>query len=888
MKKWLLLISVTVLSCATLHAQQRDELRLLSSSHSRLNASTGHMVNYRPVYEHHGSTLSADSGYIYNNDEGQQFFDAFGKVIITQPNGTVIYADKLHYVAETQLATLTNNVRMVDGDAVLTTNYLTYNMKSSVGTYTDGGRIVNTTDTITSRNAYYFDNTKDAYFRYDVVVRTPDVKIFTDTMRYNSVSKITYFYGPTNIKGNDGENMYTERGEYNTETEQAWFDRNNLYTEGSRFLRGDSIYYDGVSGNGRAVENVVFIDTADQYFTYGGEGVYNRTDESITMTRNPLVMTVTRNDSTSTATDSLATDSTAVDTTLVPPPLRPDSLGVVPEQPPAADTIYMTADTLFSQLILLKDYVPRVFELDREGGELDEYDDEEFTDEFGNLDEFAPTDSAGTLMRQPGTDTLQQDSAAALPVDTVGAPPVDALETPPDSLITPPKDTVIQKDTPVNDKGTATDSTLLATHIERVDAVPLRTQLGHDALARSLTADSVLREQSVIPTGGEADSLMAGAIAALARQPASADTIPRDSLANDTAKTRIIKAYYNVRLFKSDLQAVADSVYYGYPDSMMRFFGRPMIWAQGSQMTADTIFMQVRNEQLDNMLLVSNAFMVNTQLDSSKYNQVKGRRITGFFTDNALDRMFVDGNAESIYYMVDEKEQVYTNMYHSRSSRIKIVVDSNQIVEFSPVRRVDGKVYPMFLIPQEAEILDGFVWKPGDRPTSKEDLLTRRRPPADAELAIPADSADTDGRPIVEDQPSAADSVNVEFPEQPRDSLMTDSLMTDSLTRDSLTADSLSQQTYLLRLKRPEIQASTLYRPGPINPMARYPVKNAGANSCLSNRFQSCMDITTSMVIINGRVASRVNKPAISRTEQNNSAKIANPMDSDPPRPKKS
>src|SRR5690606_36587805 len=310
-KKWLLLISVTVLSCATLHAQQRDELRLLSSSHSRLNASTGHMVNYRPVYEHHGSTLSADSGYIYNNDEGQQFFDAFGKVIITQPNGTVIYADKLHYVAETQLATLTNNVRMVDGDAVLTTNYLTYNMKSSVGTYTDGGRIVSTTDTITSRNAYYFDDTKDAYFRYDVLVRTPDMKIFTDTMRYNSVSEITYIYGPTNIKGTDGENMYTEGGEYNTETEQAWFDPNNLYTEGSRFLRGDSIYYDGVSGNGRAVDNVVFIDTADQYFSYGGEGVYNRADESITMTRNPLVMTVTRSDST--AADTVVADTVAAD-----------------------------------------------------------------------------------------------------------------------------------------------------------------------------------------------------------------------------------------------------------------------------------------------------------------------------------------------------------------------------------------------------------------------------------------------------------------------------------------------------------------------------------------------------------------------------------------------
>ncbi|MFC3196736.1 OstA-like protein [Parapedobacter deserti] len=750
-KKCLMLVCITALMSSLLHAQQRDELRLISSSHSRLNAATGNMMNYRPVYEHHGSTLSADSGYVYNDDEGRQYFDAFGKVIITQPNGTVIYADKLHYVAETQLATLTNNVRMVDGSAVLTTNYLTYNMKSSVGTYTGGGRIVNTTDTITSRNAYYFDNTKDAYFRYDVIVRTPDVKIYTDTMRYNSGTKMTYFYGPTNIKGNDGENLYTERGEYNTDTEQAWFDRNNLYTEGSRFLRGDSIYYDGRSGDGRAVQNVVFVDTADQYFTFGGEGVYRRADESITMTRNPLVMTVTRNDSV--AVDSASTyngivqprDSTGIShNTSTPFPV--DSLHEPVTGKPAVDTIYMTADTLFSQVIPLKDYVPKIFDLDREGGEIDDYEDQDYGDDFGEMDELGSVDGSDEPLI--GQDSLGTD---IIP-DSLQRQVVDTVKTPPDSIA------VKTQPQPPVDTTAKTNTALPKTHLKRVEAAPLSVQLGHDALGRNLAADSVLRAQAVIPKGGEADSLMTGAIATLSR-PLS-DTLPGDSLAMDTAKTRIIKAYYNVRLFKSDLQAVADSVYYGYPDSMMRFFGRPMIWAQGSQMTADTIYMQIRNEQLDNMLLVSNAFLVNTQLDSAKYNQVKGRRITGFFLNNTLERMFVDGNAESIYYSVDEKQRVYTNMYHSRSSRIKILVDSNEIVQFNPIRRVDGKVYPLHLAPQDAEILEGFVWKPSDRPTSKADLLARRRPPADQVLtdSVTSPTESADGQPVTDRPPDESAS----------------------------------------------------------------------------------------------------------------------------------
>lgn len=748
MKKFPLLVVLVAFVSSCLHAQD-DQLRLISSSHSRLNASTGNIMNYRPVYEHQGSTLSADSGYIYNDDLGRQYFDAFGKVIITQPSGTVIYADKLHYVAETQLATLTNNVRMVDDDAVLTTNYLTYNMKSSVGTYTGGGRIVNTTDTITSRNAYYFDNTSDAYFRHDVVVRTPNVNIFTDTMRYNSASKMTYFYGPTNIRGHEGENLYTERGQYQTETEQAWFDNNNLYTEGSRFLKGDSLYYDGQSGNGRAVNNVVFIDTADQFFAYGGIGVYHRDRESITMTDRPLVVTVTRNDNPSPA-DSLAAphDSLAVDS-LRDERISTDSLTALPAEQPAVDSIYMTADTLFSQLIPLKAYVPMQFDLDREGGDLtlfeddgydftlDSLDESDFSDDFDEI----PLDSlaippADTLFRQPGADP----------------PPLDSLrEELGDRLV----DTLT-----VDTTDGATPNALLQTHLDRVQAAPLPTE--EAPMAQQLSADSLLRAEAVIPMGGEADSLMADAVAASGRT--QADSLPPDSLVSDTSKTRIIKAYYNVRLFKSDLQAVADSVYYGYPDSMMRFFGRPMIWAQGSQLTSDTIYMQIRNEKLDNMLLVNNAFLVNTQLDSSKFNQIKGRRITGFFSNNQLERLFVDGNAESIYYNVSEEQQQFTDMYHNRSSRIKILVDSNEIRQFIPISRIDGKVYPLHLVPQEAEILDGFVWKPTDRPTSKEDLLARRRA-TESESPLP----EPESAPLPNVTPLPEDPVPVDPPTEPID-----------------------------------------------------------------------------------------------------------------------
>src|SRR5690606_42063756 len=131
-------------------------------------------------------------------------------------------------------------------------------------------------------------------------------------------------------------------------------------------------------------------------------------------------------------------------------------------------------------------------------------------------------------------------------------------------------------------------------------------------ITQELAADSLLRQNTIFPTGNEVDSLMMQAALAM-EKPKMPDSLARDSLQSDTAKTRMSNAYRNVRLFKSDLQAVADSAYYGYPDSMMRFFGSPMVWAQGSQLSGDSLYIQIKNEKIDNLLLINRAFIVSTK-----------------------------------------------------------------------------------------------------------------------------------------------------------------------------------------------------------------------------------------------------------------------------------
>src|SRR5699024_8366131 len=117
---------------------------------------------------------------------------------------------------------------------------------------------------------------------------------------------------------------------------------------------------------------------------------------------------------------------------------------------------------------------------------------------------------------------------------------------------------------------------------------PLQVPITPDTL--NYAADSTL----VMPKSGDVDSLINKAT-----QTALSNS-ERDTSISDTAETRIVSAYHDVRIFKSDLQGIADSAYFGFPDSLIRTFGNPIFWSQGSQLSADTVYLQLKNQKIDN------------------------------------------------------------------------------------------------------------------------------------------------------------------------------------------------------------------------------------------------------------------------------------------------
>lgn len=202
----------------------------------------------------------------------------------------------------------------------------------------------------------------------------------------------------------------------------------------------------------------------------------------------------------------------------------------------------------------------------------------------------------------------------------------------------------------------------------------------------------------------------------------SADTLEALGACDSTDSAgRRILAYRDVRIYKTDLQAKADSLTYSESDSLFTLYPitqKPLIWADTSQMKGDTIRIQMANDQIDRIFLIQNAWLTNSP-DLQYFNQIKGRNITARFRDNELHTVWVEGNAEALYYVQDENK-AYIGPNQVSSGSMKLSFANNQVTDIRLYQSPSGDLKPFT---PTAVSLEGFKWDVTCRPAGLEDLL---------------------------------------------------------------------------------------------------------------------------------------------------------------------
>jgi len=554
-----------------------------------------------------GTALFYCDSCVINNRTN--IFEAWGKVHINDSDTANVYANHLRYLADTKLAYLDGNVKLTDGNATLTTPDLEYDMQTNIGTYKNGGRVVNKKTVLDSKEGYYYADLKDVYFKKDVRLRDPAYSIDTDSLLYNSQTRLTRFIAETTIKDSSGRIIKTREGFYNQATGKAEFGSRPEVTDGDMKITGNRMAIDDSLGTAQIEGNGVVIDNKNHTTIIGGLIFRNKNTDAILATKKPLM--------------------------------------IIEQE---KDTIYVTADTLFSARL---------------------------SDRFKTPNNLKPDSSR----QEPVLAREVKDSAQ------ISRPDTAAVNNAPGRPIT------------------------RRSMSEKLKVKNIPATIKKDSVTVPVT-DSILAKQKTDTTATK-DSVISS----------SANGKVKDTLAfNEKDSTnRYFEAYRNVRIFSDSLQSVCDSMFYSFKDSVFRLYRDPVVWANNSQVTGDTILLFTKNKKADKVEAFENSFLVN-RLENDVYNQIKSARMDGWFADGNIDSVRANAYAECIYYIQDE-DSAYTGVNQSQSDIIDIYFQNKELDKVVFRSAVTGTLWPISQKSPAEMKLEGFRWLEARRPKTKSEMF---------------------------------------------------------------------------------------------------------------------------------------------------------------------
>ncbi len=195
-----------------------------------------------------------------------------------------------------------------------------------------------------------------------------------------------------------------------------------------------------------------------------------------------------------------------------------------------------------------------------------------------------------------------------------------------------------------------------------------------------------------------------------------------DTVWKDTSYQRV-RAYYGVRVYRQDMQMVCDSLVYVSNDSVMSLCGAPICWSDENQVSADTIYVFMKNATVDYAHGIGNALAIK-QEDYDKYDQMAGKEMFAYIRDGELRRVEVNGNAETIFFP-QEDDGSFIGMNKTQSSYVKIYLREKKIDHIVFTATTIGSLHPLDSISSNEAYLGGFFWADALRPKYPGDVFMR-------------------------------------------------------------------------------------------------------------------------------------------------------------------
>lgn len=686
----LALILLMLVSSPDADAQKRKRrsrnqdslLTLLNAEYARVFERPGHR-EYREVkgpatFLHNGAYMFCDSA-IWNVSFNQ--VEAYQNVKLVQKK-TVLKSDNVIYYADDNLARFRGDlVEVYDKDKnTLRTRYLDYNTEDSTAKFTFGGAMrTSKGEIIESDRGTYDGKTGICRFEDNVEMFTDSLFIKTNSLDYDTNENKAYFGKKTQMWKRD---IYL-RGEY------GWYaqDSGVVYFDTDVYMSNpdyegwcDTLYYWQHSRNGRMRKNVELLDSLHKMYFVSDAA--NMSFDTVNNLYARLFM-------------------------------DPASIYVGENTDNQIDTLFSRADTMLFYTQRACDISEELKKDSEEArkqvnfdaiGEADKKAAEKKEQEKKAAIEKLP-EYIAYKKRQEIAEKKRQDSIAAAQAkaekDSLAA--VAALAAA-DSL-----------------KALSDTPDVPAEKPAAIDSVPAREPASPEIQAAEPVAEDtppVVSEE--LPA---ADSLLSAQDSLMA--PSDSLSAETPEAAADTTKLRFIKGYRNARIYRTDIQARADSIYFSQLDTLLRMYLDPVIWNDNRhQLTSEEVVMQMKDNSFDRANLHGNA-MIISQEDSVHFDQIKSTEMLGYFnSDNTLRRFDALGGVNAMFYM--QEDSVITILNSKQAQFMMVTMKNGTAERIKYYESVNSDAYPVYNLPKDKQRLKGFKWREDEQPKSRFDITRHK------------------------------------------------------------------------------------------------------------------------------------------------------------------
>lgn len=657
-----------------------DVMRPVKVADSSVISLVGHVVFY-----HNGAVITCDSAIRFND----RMMDCYNNVIINK-DSTFVYGDRAEYNGNINMARVyAPLIKVVNGDATLYTYNFSFNTLDNIGHYTGGGTMLQKENRLESRDGYYYADTRELVGVHDVEMSNPDYQLKSDSVNYNLDTEVARFSTRSFIWNKDNEFLTAIRGMYDRKANKYTFTDQSYILTANQELWADTIYYQQDNQDALLLSNVQVVDEEQQAVAFGDLIQYWGHERKALLTRDPVIASFQQSDSSK------------------------------------VDTLYMRADSMFVYTFNRDSVLKDSLEADSLAG-LEEMDATEI--EMNSQNEATVTESEQTESGENAAADQSEESAEEK-----------------------------QTETEVSDSSQLTKKELKRLEAEkrRQEREKIRQQKEQERAARMKAREERWQQkeaqrkrnrlQAMADYIARADSIAQAellqrqrdSLSQLARQqadtlqPVVADTVT----AEQDSLVRKVFGYHNVRIYRHDFQAVCDSMTGFTLDSTLHMYVDPVLWNDNNQVTSQWVDIYTRNQKIDRAVFVGDPIMCQ-QVDTSHYNQIKGKEIQSYFRDGTIYRTDVNGNGQTYYFMVEEDSlgSYISGFMTVECADISFYFKDQTVDEIVWRGKPVYSIYPMDKIPADQPMkLPGFSWQ-GDRRPTQEQVFNRTFRPSERAL----------------------------------------------------------------------------------------------------------------------------------------------------------